>query len=166
MGRIFPQTYLRWREPAEARRAREALASPPSPLLRPALVLLAVGVVVLGWWLNLGNPNRRIPGLPVVLILGLLLGLVHAYGVPLLLRVLPSYLVVNANCIARLVGNTGRNWRYENIQLCEIVRQEGIVLLRITDKRSNCYLLGVAPSISLERLQQILCERGVAVRVT
>jgi hypothetical protein len=164
MGWLIPRTYLHWREPALVRRTREAAEEKALPrLLRPALVLLCTGLLLLQWYFATLNPNKQPRPLWQVLPVAVGFGLLLVYVLPLLYRLCPSSIRVTDAGLARVVGNHARVWKYRDLRSCRVVSEGAVSVLELTTGGGQAVILGIAPSVPLEELCEVLAGCGVQV---
>ncbi len=167
MGWLFPKTYLKWTEPKLERRTRDALEKAAMPYwLRPTLLLLLSGLLLLNWLLATLNPQNNPLPFMQALFIALIGGVFFVYGFPLILELCPSYIRVTETCIHRVIGNHARVWKYSEIQVCRIVSEGtdgGINILEITTHKGKTSILGIAATVSLDELEREVSERGVSV---
>lgn len=167
MGRFLPKNLLRWREPKFARQTRHSLEEASLPRwLRPTMVLVVVALILSHWILATLNPQKNPPPLMLALPLSFVGGVLLIYVLPALAHLFPSEIRITDVAILIHDGGHTRRLDYPRLHRCRIVSEgikETISVLEITTSRSNTFIVGIDPAVSLDELQRVLTERGVSV---
>ena len=119
--RLSWKTYLKWQEPREATRWRDA-AEEASPL-RNAWSGLVIAAVLMLLWVVSRNPAR--PSFPVAVLLAAAGGLFLAFAVPALVRLARPAVWVRDYGIHTARANTAVVTKYADVASVEIGRPTG-----------------------------------------
>jgi hypothetical protein len=163
MGRLIQKSLLDWDQPRRVRRLLAAQEGKRSPWwVRPASVA-AIAAPFLALWLVSGRKISFSLAISVAVSIALFL----VYAVPFLSGLVPSVVKVMEKELRVSEGGSVVQWPYESIAHCAILpvacEGETASVLAVTLKEGDRAVLAVAPEVSLEELQRILAERGVAL---
>jgi hypothetical protein len=169
MSNWFPKNLLQWREPRALVRWRldEELQT-WSRRSRLLYVLLAPVMTLPPWLIlwELDDSKALPPAVAIPAALGL--GLVLVFGLPHLLKRLPSFVRIMEHGIVRSSHGTSW-WTYDRIEQCSLgmkeIDGERISTLTVTPKKGKEILLGIDPGISPTRILELLKEKGVRLQV-
>lgn len=113
---VFPDMRLRWKEPREYVRLRDASETRGSKWWRPLpWVLLVAGTTLLFWYQATLNPGKDPPSFEVAVLLGLGLGVFLCYGVPRFNRWAPSEIKLFDTGCLRLRGQGHAMTKWEDV---------------------------------------------------
>ena len=92
--------------------------------------------------------------------------LVFVYALPRLIDLIPPEIRIEERAIRRIRGNVMREWKYKDIEqielLSQIVEEQSLSMLATTTSRRTD-LLGIDPSLPVDKVSSLLVDRGVNV---
>lgn len=138
-----------------------------SPLIRPLVVLLSFGMLMLLWFLATRNPEKNPPPAWAAILTAVGGAIVFAYVLPLIVRLAPSEVRLAEQGIFRIMGTHAKFWAYRDIERIEIASREMggecISVLAVSTGGGRTAMIGIAPSVSLDELEALLSGRGISV---
>jgi len=167
MSWLIPKVLLRWKEPKVVFSARDKLEQERlKPWHRPALVLGCAATLMLSWAVGHLDPNKHPPPLIIAVPGSLVAALVFVYALPRLIDLIPPEIRIEERAIRRIRGNVMREWKYKDIEqielLSQIVEEQSLSMLATTTSRRTD-LLGIDPSLPVDKVSSLLVDRGVNV---
>ncbi|MFO0914433.1 MAG: hypothetical protein U0795_15845 [Pirellulales bacterium] len=173
MGRFLKKVYFIWYEPRAVKRMRQrtdpAYRDEQRKFRRIQFLawLHVVGMFGLVVWIKGQNAPRR-PEIWAVLAGGAAAGFIVAYFVPWVSTLASNAISVTEDGISHRSGQTGRRWKYDQIKLCTLSRQQiddqTYEILAVTDNKDQTRLLGLDSSVPTDELVAKLREMGMEVR--
>jgi hypothetical protein len=179
MSRFWPTTLVKWREPPDAHRAREAIQWQSFLKFRKRYFLIVlVGLLLcltlghVSAWLD---PRNEEPWVPwhLVPMAALVCAILFSYTIPDILRYMESRLASEVSVTDWGITTTtsSRMIDYESIRHCQILRhaeeRENLSLLVIQHEpvrgKAVTTIYGIDPTVDVQRLKEILEDRAVPI---
>jgi hypothetical protein len=168
MGRFFPKTILKWREPAALNRARAEAESKAmghwAPLLMTAFCM---ALCLISW--GLAKLNEQLGGEPAfplwrILPIGAVLLLLMYAVMWLDRRGSRASIAVTDQGITRNYGRGVSFWKYADIRSCALSIQDAggekvTVLVMMLDQPTPV-VIGIPPSVPIGELRRVFGEHG------
>jgi hypothetical protein len=163
MPRLFPRILLKWQEPRLVRRhIDEYEAKKRHPFFKYFALVFYFVLLMVVWWLNTLKPNSKAVTFPVACVLTLGLAVFCVYIVPLIYRIAQSKILISENSIRWIRANAWRDWKYKEIEGYTIdsvtINDKSFPVLVLIIKKGKTSMLGIDPSVSLDKLDKILSE--------
>jgi hypothetical protein len=165
MSKWFPKTLLEWREPRVLVRWRldEELRN-WSLRSRLLYVLLVPFVMMPPWLISRELDDSKGPPPAVAIPATFALGFALVFGMPQLMKRMPSFVRIMEHGIAKSSHGTSW-WTYDRIEKCSLgmkeIGAERVSTLTITLRKGGAILLGIDPQVPQARLLELLGDKGV-----
>ena len=169
MGKWFPKCLLTWREPRVVVRWRiDAELRNWSTQSRLLYVLLVPFVILppwlIGWELNESKSLPPAVAVPAAFIFGILL----VFVMPHTPKILPSFIRIMEHGIAKTNHGTSV-WTYDRIESCSLgtkeIETQRVSVLTVMTTRGQEVMFGIDDQVPLERIEDLLREKGVNLGV-
>jgi len=159
---IFPKVLLRWQEPHDFKRAQDMAEMRGISRLTLIILGTALGFI---WFANM-----MVPGIALKLLIAFGMVLLGIIFIILMYRFFPSYVEISEAYITRGVSDeTNTSWKFKDIDHCEIssvnIKGQEIPVLTIETKRRKRTTMGIAASVSLTELEELLKSKNLKVVV-
>jgi len=159
---VLPKKRFEWMEPGEFRRVSNIIAESQIQWWYRPLIALGCGGAMLGFWgLAKLDPKKHPPPFGTALVVAIGGALVVFYTLAWLARVLPHAVMVFDNVLARIIGNTRREWQYSYIEEYGLRHYGDFNLLVVDLRNGNQELFGIPLTVDLGALELFFSSCGL-----